>query len=43
MSVDVPPPADMYAVYKALEEGESAGLWEFEEAHCGHLPPRVAQ
>jgi Domain of unknown function (DUF4265) len=41
VAIDVPPPADIYAVYKALEEGESAGLWEFEEGHCGHLPPKT--
>ena len=40
VAIDVPPPADIYAVYKALEEGESAGQWEFEEGHCGHLPPK---
>ena len=31
-----PTPADVYAVYKLLEEGEAAGVWEFEEGHCGH-------
>jgi hypothetical protein len=35
--VDVPPQADIDAVYKALESGEAAGVWEFEEGHCGHL------
>lgn len=41
VAIDVPPPADIYAVYNALEEGESAGLWEFEEGHCGHLPTKT--
>jgi len=36
LAVDVPPAADVYAVYKLLEEGEAAGVWEFEEGHCGH-------
>lgn len=39
VAIDVPPPADICAVYKALEEGEIAGRWEFEEGHCGHLLP----
>jgi hypothetical protein len=38
--IDVPPPADIYAVYKALEDGESAGRWEFAEGNCGHLTPQ---
>ena len=41
IAIDVPPPADIYAVYNALEEGEGAGLWEFEEGHCGHLLPKT--
>lgn len=36
LAVDVPPKADIYAVYSQLEKGETAGVWEFEEAHCGH-------
>ena len=39
VAIDVPPHADIYAVYRALEEGEKTQLWEFEEAHCGHLEP----
>lgn len=35
-AVDVPPEADIHAVYQALETGEQAGVWEFEEGHCGH-------
>jgi hypothetical protein len=36
VAVDVPPKADIFAVYAALEKGEALGLWEFEEGHCGH-------
>jgi hypothetical protein len=36
LSVDVPPHADIYAVYALLERGENAGVWDFEEGHCGH-------
>lgn len=36
IAVDVPPQADIEQVYAFLEEGESAGVWEFEEGHCGH-------
>ncbi|MFG6459071.1 DUF4265 domain-containing protein [Roseateles sp. BYS96W] len=32
-AIDVPPTSDVVAVYKVLEDGESAGWWEFEEAH----------
>ncbi len=39
VAIDVPPGADIYAVYKALEEGEADRRWEFEEGHCGHLEP----
>lgn len=35
-SIDVPPKTDIHAVYQALEKGETAGVWEFEEGHCGH-------
>lgn len=34
--IDVPPASDIYAVYRVLEQGETEGLWEFEEAHVGH-------
>ncbi len=40
VAIDVPPHADIYAVYDALEEGEKAERWEFEEGHCGHLEPK---
>ncbi|HYD37531.1 MAG TPA: DUF4265 domain-containing protein [Allosphingosinicella sp.] len=32
-SIDIPPGADVHAVYALLEEGEAAGLWDFEEGH----------
>ena len=40
VAIDVPPHADIYAVYQVLEEGERACQWEFEEGHCGHLEPK---
>lgn len=40
VAIDVPPCADIYAVYQVLEEGERACQWEFEEGHCGHLEPK---
>ena len=36
IAVDVPPETDIYEAYAALESGEKAGVWGFEEAHCGH-------
>jgi Domain of unknown function (DUF4265) len=36
IAVDVPPSTDVYAVYRFLETGSSAGVWDFEEGHCGH-------
>lgn len=35
-AIDVPPEADVYAVYAILEEGKSQNVWEFEEGHVGH-------
>lgn len=35
-SVDVPPVAPIYDVYKIFEEAEALGIWDFEEGHCGH-------
>lgn len=35
-AVDVPPEVDVYAAYELMEELEEAGVWEFEEGHCGH-------
>jgi hypothetical protein len=37
VAIDVPPQADVYAVYDVLERGEKHGRWEFEEGHCGHI------
>jgi Domain of unknown function (DUF4265) len=37
VAIDVPPHADIYAVYEALEEGERASAWEFEEGHLWTL------
>ena len=34
--IDVPPNANIFDVYHALEAGESEGIWSFEEGHCGH-------
>jgi hypothetical protein len=36
VGVDVLPEADIYKVYKVLEEAEHAGSLQFEEGHCGH-------
>jgi Domain of unknown function (DUF4265) len=36
-AIDVPPEADIAAIYALLENGEIDGIWEFEEGHCGHL------
>ena len=41
VAVDVPPHADIHAVYRALEDGEDASQWTFEEAHCGYLEKRT--
>lgn len=35
-AVDVPPRTDIYKVYELLDAGEKAGVWGFQEAHCGH-------
>jgi len=35
-AVDVPPKADVYAVYAVLKDGQREGVWEFGEGHCGH-------
>lgn len=32
-AVDVPPEADVVAVYNYLQKNEDSGFWEFEEAH----------
>ncbi|MFO0727472.1 MAG: DUF4265 domain-containing protein [Myxococcota bacterium] len=33
-SIEVPPQATLEEVYELLEEGESAGVWEFEEGRA---------
>jgi hypothetical protein len=35
-AVDVPPEADIYAVYESLSDGERKGMWTFQEGHVGH-------
>lgn len=35
-SVDIPPNVDIYNAYSLLDAGEKAGIWGFQEAHCGH-------
>jgi hypothetical protein len=32
-AIDVPPGANVHAIYALLEEGEAAGHWVFEEGH----------
>ena len=36
VAVDVPPVADIYKAYDALQKGETDGIWDFEEGYCGH-------
>ena len=36
VAADVPPETDIYEAYAALEKGQAAGVWDFEEGHCGH-------
>ena len=36
LAIDVPANTDIFHVYKLLEAGEEAYLWEFEEAKCAH-------
>jgi hypothetical protein len=35
-AIDVPPAADIRKVIGALMEGESAGIWQYEEGHLAH-------
>jgi hypothetical protein len=35
-AIDVPPASDIYEVYGRLQLGAQAGVWTFEEGHCGH-------
>jgi hypothetical protein len=43
LAVDVPPNADIYIVYRLLESGTTAGVWDFEEGHCGHLLDKISE
>lgn len=36
VGLDVLPEADIYKVYRILEDAERSGVLEFEEGHCGH-------
>jgi Domain of unknown function (DUF4265) len=36
LAVDVPPEANIFDAYRTLEAGAAAGVWDFEEGHCGH-------
>jgi hypothetical protein len=36
VGVDVLPEADIYEVYRVLEDAEHSGILQFEEGHCGH-------
>lgn len=39
LAIDVPGSTDIYRAYELLQGGEGAGVWDFEEAHCGHPTP----
>jgi len=36
IAIDVPPEADIYQTFDALQLGENENFWGFEEADCGH-------
>ncbi len=36
LAIDVPVSTDIYRAYELLQHGEEAGVWDFEEGHCGH-------
>ena len=36
LAIDVPPAAEIHEVYSLLQAGQEAGVWDFEEGHCGH-------
>jgi hypothetical protein len=42
LAVDVPPATNIHQAYELFETGEKAGVWDFEEGHCGH-PLRAAK
>lgn len=35
-AIDIPPSADVSAIYKILEEGELKGIWQFDEGNYEH-------
>lgn len=37
LAVDVPSNVCIHDAYELLAEGEEAGVWEFEEGHCGQV------
>ena len=37
-AIDIPPGADVHAIYALLEEGEKEGHWGFEEGHYAGNP-----
>lgn len=39
-AVDIPAATDIYSAYELLKAGEEAGVWDFEEAYCGHALTR---
>jgi hypothetical protein len=36
LAVDVPQEASIHDVYRLLDAGENAGVWEFDEGKCAH-------
>ncbi len=36
LAVDVQPEADIHKVYERMTQARKAGIFEFEEGHCGH-------
>ena len=37
LAIDVPADSNIYDAYRHMEQGEAAGVWEFEEAAVGHV------
>lgn len=37
LAVDVPAQANIQDAYELLQTGENAGVWDFQEGHCGHI------
>jgi len=36
LAVDIPPSVGIHRAYELLDQGERAGVWSYEEGHCGH-------